>query len=52
MIANGTDAVTVAGILGHKSTKTTLAVYAHAIDTAKEKAANTMESAIKACKIG
>lgn len=52
MIANGTDAVTVADILGHKSAKTTLAVYAHAIDTAKEKAANTMESAIKACKIG
>ena len=52
MIANGTDVVTVADILGHKNTSMTLAVYAHAIDTAKEKAANTMESAIEACKIG
>lgn len=52
MIANGTDVVTAAGVLGHKNTKTTLSVYAHAIDTAKEKAANTMESAIEACKIG
>lgn len=52
MIANGTDPVTVAGILGHKNTSTTLAVYSHAIDTAKEKAANTMETAVKACKTG
>lgn len=52
MIANGTDVVTVADILGHKNTSMTLDVYSHAIDTAKEKAANTMESAIEACKIG
>lgn len=52
MIANGTDVVTAAGILGHKNTSMTLDVYSHAIDTAKEKAANTMEAAIEACKIG
>lgn len=52
MIASGTDVVTVADVLGHKTTTTTLSVYAHAIDTAKEKAANTMESAIKSCKTG
>ena len=52
MIASGTDVVTVADVLGHKTTTTTLSVYAHAIDTAKEKAANTIESAIKSCKTG
>lgn len=52
MIASGTDIVTVADVLGHKTTTTTLSVYAHAIDTAKEKAANTMELAIKSCKTG
>lgn len=52
MIANGTDVATVSDILGHKNTSMTLDVYSHAIDTAKEKAANTIENAILACKSG
>lgn len=52
MIANGVDVITVSRILGHKKPSMTLDVYSHEINGEKEKAANTMESAIKACKTG
>ena len=52
MIAHGVDIVTVSKTLGHKSTKTTLDIYSHEIEAAKESAANTMNDVLKACKIG
>lgn len=52
MIAHGVDIVTVSKTLGHKSTKTTLDIYSHEIETAKESAANTMNDVLKSCKIG
>jgi integrase len=48
MIANGVDAVTVSAILGHADTQTTLRIYAHFFEEAKEKALNIMDDVLNA----
>ena len=45
-IAAGTDIRTVSAILGHRETSTTMNTYAHALQTAEQEAANSMERLI------
>lgn len=45
-IAAGTDIRTVSAILGHRETSTTMNTYAHALQTAEQEAADSMERLI------
>ncbi|MBY0276095.1 site-specific integrase [Candidatus Binatia bacterium] len=42
MLSNGVDIRTVADVLGHAATSTTLDIYSHALDTNRDRAAETM----------
>uniref|UniRef100_E6PBZ2 Site-specific integrase n=1 Tax=mine drainage metagenome TaxID=410659 RepID=E6PBZ2_9ZZZZ len=42
LIAEGSDAVTVAGVLGHESATITLSIYSHAFDDAKHEATDRL----------
>ncbi len=42
LIANGSDAVTVAGVLGHESATITLSIYSHAFDDVKHDATDRL----------
>ncbi|EEG30278.1 DNA-binding helix-turn-helix protein [[Clostridium] methylpentosum DSM 5476] len=50
LIANGVNLTTVAGRLGHADTGTTTKVYAHAIKTADEMAAETIQNILNPAK--
>ena len=47
LIASGTNLTTVAKRLGHSNTATTARIYAHAIRTADEMAAETLQDIFK-----
>ena len=47
LIANGVDIATVSKRLGHSSKSTTLNVYTHAVKSADEAAANTLQDIYK-----
>lgn len=47
LIANGVNLTTVSKRLGHANTSTTTKIYAHAIKTADEMAANTLDDLLK-----
>jgi len=46
LIANGTDAATVAGLLGHSQVSTTLDIYTHSFDKNKKAASKTLQKGL------
>lgn len=47
MIAGGTDVATVAGILGHSQSSTTLDIYTHAFDKNKKAASAGLQEMLE-----
>ena len=47
LIANGTDVATVAGLLGHSQSSTTLDIYTHAFDKNKQAASRVLQEGLE-----